>query len=60
MTHAQMLVFTVFTLFYAPCLATLGMLRSVIGTKGMLLALIFTTGLAVLISLFFRIVPAIF
>jgi ferrous iron transport protein B len=60
MSHSQMLVFTVFSLFYIPCLATLGMLRSVIGIRGMLLALIFTTGLAVLISLFFRIVPAIF
>ena len=60
MTHAQMLVFTVFTLFYVPCLATLGMLRSVIGTRGMVFTLIFTTGLAILIALFFRIVPVIF
>jgi len=60
MTHAQMLVFTVFSLFYVPCLATLGMLRSVIGTRGMVLTLIFTTGLAILIALFFRIVPVIF
>jgi ferrous iron transport protein B len=60
MTHAQMLVFTVFSLFYVPCLATLGMLRSVIGTRGMVFTLIFTTGLAILIALFFRIVPAIF
>jgi ferrous iron transport protein B len=59
MTHAQMLVFTVFSLFYVPCLATLGMLRSVIGTRGMLFALIFTTGLAVLIAIVFRIVLAI-
>jgi ferrous iron transport protein B len=60
MTHAQMLVFTVFSLFYVPCLATLGMLRSVLGTRGMLFTLLFTTGLGVLIALLFRLVLALF
>lgn len=60
MTNAQMLIFTIFSLFYIPCLATLGMLRSVTGNRGMLFTLIFTTGLAILLALVFRVVLALF
>ena len=54
MTNAQLMVFTVFSIFYIPCLATLTMLRSVIGTRGMLFALFFTTAVATVLAVFFR------
>jgi ferrous iron transport protein B len=54
MTAEQMMVFTVFILFYIPCLATLGMLRSIIGNQGMLFTLIFNTAVGTLIALVFR------
>jgi ferrous iron transport protein B len=60
MTHTQMLVFTVFSIFYVPCLATLGVLRAVLGTRGMIYVLIFTTGLGIAIALAFRLVLGIF
>lgn len=56
MTVEQMLVFTVFTMFYIPCLATLGMLRSTIGIRGMLFALLFNTAVGTAMALVFRIV----
>jgi ferrous iron transport protein B len=54
MTGEQMMVFTVFSLFYIPCLATLGMLRSTIGTRGMLFTLFFTTAIGTLMALAIR------
>jgi ferrous iron transport protein B len=51
MTGEQMMVFTVFTLFYIPCLATLGMLRSTIGNRGMLFTLFFNTAIGTLMAL---------
>jgi ferrous iron transport protein B len=51
MTEEQMMVFTVFSLFYIPCLATLGMLRSTIGNQGMLFTLFFTTAIGTLMAL---------
>jgi len=51
MTEEQMMVFTVFSLFYIPCLATLGMLRSTIGNRGMLFTLFFTTAIGTLMAL---------
>ena len=54
MTAEQMMVFTVFSLFYIPCLATLGMLRSAIGTRGMLFTLFFNTAIGTLMALAFR------
>jgi ferrous iron transport protein B len=54
MTHEQMFVFTTFTLFYIPCLATLGMLRSVIGSKGMVFTLFLNTAVGTLIALIAR------
>jgi ferrous iron transport protein B len=54
MTQGQMMVFTVFTLFYIPCLATLGMLRSTIGNRGMIFTLFFDTAIGTLMALAFR------
>jgi len=54
MTEEQMMVFTVFSLFYIPCLATLGMLRSTIGNRGMLFTLCFTTAIGTLMALAMR------
>jgi ferrous iron transport protein B len=51
MTEEQMMVFTVFSLFYIPCLATLGMLRSTIGNRGTLFTLFFTTAIGTLMAL---------
>ncbi|MEW6667771.1 MAG: ferrous iron transport protein B [Thermodesulfobacteriota bacterium] len=56
LSHEQMFVFTVFTLFYVPCLATLGMLRSVIGTSGMIVTLFLNTAVGTLIALLSRLV----
>jgi len=54
MTGEQMMVFTVFSLFYVPCLATLGMLRSTIGNRGMLFTLFFNTAIGMLMALAIR------
>jgi|Deesub1362A_J573_1020465.scaffolds.fasta_scaffold00062_100 ferrous iron transport protein B len=54
MSHQQILVFTIFSIFYIPCMATLAMLRSVIGVRGMLFTLAFTTALATAIALVLR------
>ncbi|MFO8091257.1 MAG: ferrous iron transport protein B [Desulfatiglandaceae bacterium] len=54
MDQAQILVFTVFTLFYVPCLATLGVLRSVIGNSGMFFTLVVNTAIATAAALCFR------
>jgi ferrous iron transport protein B len=54
MTAEQMLVFTIFVMFYVPCLATLGVLRSTLGNRGMLFALVFNTAVGTVIALLFR------
>jgi ferrous iron transport protein B len=54
MTPEQLFVFTAFSLFYIPCLATLGMLRSVIGSKGMFFALCLNTAVGTVIALLSR------
>ncbi len=54
MTGEQMMVFTVFSLFYIPCLATLGILRSTIGNRGMLFALAFNAAIGMLMALAIR------
>jgi ferrous iron transport protein B len=54
MTEEQMMVFTVFSLFYIPCLATLGMLRSTVGSRGMIFTLFFTTAIGTLMALAVR------
>jgi ferrous iron transport protein B len=54
MTGEQMMVFTVFSLFYIPCLATLGTLRATIGNRGMLFTLFFNTAIGTLMALVTR------
>jgi ferrous iron transport protein B len=56
MSREQLFVFTVFALFYIPCLATLGMLRSVIGNLGVGFALVVNTSVGTVIALISRIV----
>lgn len=56
MSHEQMFVFTAFALFYVPCLATLGMLRKVIGTSGMIFSLVLNTAVGTVIALLSRVV----
>jgi len=48
LTSVQMITFTVFVMFYVPCLATLGALRRELGTRDMLTI----TGLTVVIAMF--------
>lgn len=48
MTPVQLFTFTVFVMFYVPCVATLIMLRRELGTKGML----WITALTVVVALF--------
>jgi ferrous iron transport protein B len=55
MSDAQIMVFTAFSMFYMPCLATLAMLRSVVGNYGMIFALGMTTVVATVIAVLFRI-----
>jgi ferrous iron transport protein B len=56
LTHAQLLTFTVFVIFYIPCAATIAALSREIGWKGATLAVVTTlalaTGLAVLTRAF--------
>jgi len=47
-------VFTVFSLFYIPCLATLAMLRLVVGLRAALFTLVMTTTVATVIAVLFR------
>ncbi len=60
MSREQMFVFTAFSLFYIPCLATLGMLRGVIGKAGMITALILNTAVGTAIALISRVAFRIF
>ncbi len=54
LTTAQMCVYTAFALFYVPCLATLAMLRAVIGVRGTIIVALLTTATAAIIALAFR------
>jgi ferrous iron transport protein B len=54
MATEQMLVFTIFAMFYVPCLATLGVLRSTLGNRGMIFALLLNTAVGTVIALLFR------
>jgi len=50
LSPGQMLVFTVFTIFYMPCLATVGALIREIGGRRTLLVILGTTGLALVLG----------
>jgi ferrous iron transport protein B len=55
MTETQVVVFTVFVIFYIPCLATIATLWREIGKKGALVAILFTLCVAIVLALAARI-----
>jgi len=59
LTAAQMIVFTLFLLFYVPCLATVAALGRELGTRRAALVLGGTTGLALVLGLLARAVFAL-
>ena len=59
MTYGQVLVFTVFVVFYIPCVATIGVLHRQVRKKGMLLIVGFTFVAALFLGLLARGVSAI-
>ncbi|MBN1481941.1 ferrous iron transport protein B [candidate division KSB1 bacterium] len=59
MTSTQILVFTLFVVFYVPCLATLGIMGRELGWKRTSLATAVTLLLAIVIALLGRIVGAV-
>jgi ferrous iron transport protein B len=54
MTETQVMVFTIFVIFYIPCLATIAALWREIGKKGALLAILFTLCVAIVVALAIR------
>jgi ferrous iron transport protein B len=54
LTYLQMLVFTVFVVFYVPCLATLSALRRELGWRSMLAVSALTVVIAIAAGLFVR------
>ena len=54
MTPTQLYTFTVFVMFYVPCVATLIMLRRELGTKGMLWITLLTVVVALVAALAVR------
>jgi ferrous iron transport protein B len=54
LTYLQMLVFTVFVVFYIPCLATLGALRRELGWRSMLAVSALTVVIAMAAGMFVR------
>jgi ferrous iron transport protein B len=58
-TPAQLLVFTVFVTFYFPCVATLGALLKEVGGKLTLLAVTYTTVLAIALSIAVRLLSSV-
>ncbi|KYK31183.1 MAG: ferrous iron transport protein B [Theionarchaea archaeon] len=55
LTTTQILTFTVFVIFYIPCVATLGVLAREFGAKRMGYITVMTTGVAVLLALLVRV-----
>lgn len=56
LTPVQLLVFTVFVVFYIPCLATVGILAREIGLKRTVFTTLFTLILAIVLSLLTRVI----
>jgi ferrous iron transport protein B len=54
MTKTQVLVFTVFVIFYIPCLATIAALWKEIGKRGAILTVFFTLLVAITLGLLTR------
>jgi ferrous iron transport protein B len=59
LTSLQMLTFTVFVVFYVPCLATLSVLRRELGWRSMLAVSALTVGIALSAALFVRLVGSL-
>jgi ferrous iron transport protein B len=60
LTHAQLLTFTVFVIFYIPCAATIAALSREIGWKGAATAVVSTLALATFLALLTRAFGALF
>lgn len=60
LTRTQILTFTVFVIFYVPCIATLGVLYREFGFKKMIAITSITVGLATVLALMVRIGGALF
>ena len=60
LTSVQMITFSVFVVFYVPCLATLVVLKKELGTKTMLLITLMTLVIATLAALFARGIAMVF
>jgi ferrous iron transport protein B len=54
MTSTQVVVFTVFVIFYVPCVATLAVLWKILRWKGTLASILLTLGIATLMGIIFR------
>jgi ferrous iron transport protein B len=60
MSLAQIFVFTIFTLYYIPCIATIGVLLKQVRVKATLAIVVFTFILALFMGVLSRGVAAIF
>ncbi|GLI53304.1 ferrous iron transport protein B [Thermodesulfovibrio yellowstonii] len=59
MSNLQLIVYTIFTIFYIPCVGTMGALVKELGFKRMILITILTISLALILALTSRIVLSI-
>jgi ferrous iron transport protein B len=60
LTPIQMVTFTVFVVFYVPCLATLAALRRELGTRDMLVIAGATVVIALVAAIFARLIMTLF
>jgi len=60
MTHAQMLTFTIFVIFYIPCVATIAAINKEIGIKGSVFITVGTTVLALTLAYITKIIFIVF
>jgi len=56
MTNVQLIVFTIFTLFYIPCVGTMGVLLRELGVRKMILITVLTITVALILSVLSRII----
>lgn len=59
MTNLQLIVYTIFTIFYIPCIGTMGSLWKELGFKKMLLITVLSVVLALIIALLSRIILSV-
>ncbi len=60
MTNVQLIVFTIFTIFYMPCIGTVGALIKEVGGKKTIFIILLTIITALILSLFMRLVLSAF